>query len=101
MTSMKIVQFLKTPTHLFIYVQTSSIPLTLDVRFQTPSPLHSPNDNQSKENIIQGWLLFAQLENVNKLWSNNRTAQMNKQDQSKNKSKSRVTFIQRYEFRYN
>ena len=38
MTSMKIVQFLKIPNPLSIYVQTFSTSLTLDVRFQTPSP---------------------------------------------------------------
>ena len=34
-------------------------------------------------------VLFAQLENVNKLWTNNRTAQVNERNQNKNKTKSR------------
>ena len=45
MTSMEIIQFSRPPTPLFIYVQKSSNPLTLDVQFQTKSP--SPNGNQS------------------------------------------------------
>ena len=46
MTPMKIVQFSRAPPPLSIYVQNSSIPLTLDVQFQT-NPHPSPNDNQS------------------------------------------------------
>ena len=45
MTYMEIIQFSRPPTPLFIYVQKSSNPLTLDVQFQTKSP--SPNGNQS------------------------------------------------------
>ena len=33
--------------------------------------------------------LFAQLENVNKLWNNNRTVLVNERNQNKNKTKSR------------
>ena len=46
MTPMKIVQFSRAPPPLSIYVQNSSIPLTLDVQFQI-NPHPSPNDNQS------------------------------------------------------
>ena len=46
MTPMNIVQFSRAPPPLSIYVQNSSIPLTLDVQFQT-NPHPSPNDNQS------------------------------------------------------
>ena len=44
-----IVQFLRPPTPLSIYVQNSSTPLILDVQFQTNPypPSYSPNDNQS------------------------------------------------------
>ena len=89
MASMKIVQFLRPPTPLSIYVQNSSTLLTLDVQFQrSPSPLQVIT-NQLKENLIQdGYYMlsdpsfrsdfvfsinslilsgFAQLENVNKL----------------------------------
>ena len=34
-------------------------------------------------------VLFAQLENVNKLWNNNRTEHVNERNQNKNKTKSR------------
>ena len=34
-------------------------------------------------------VLFAQLENVNKLWNNNRAVHVNKKNQNKNKTKSR------------
>ena len=44
MTSMKIVQFLRPPTPLSIYVQNSSFPL--DVQFLNKS-IPSPNDNKS------------------------------------------------------
>ena len=37
-TSTNIVQFSRPPTPLFIYVQNSSTPLTLDVQFQTNPP---------------------------------------------------------------
>ena len=56
----KLSNFQDTPPPLSIYAQNSSIPLTLDVRFQTnlPPPLQMiTNQNQLKENIIQGWLL--------------------------------------------
>ena len=39
------------------YILNSSNPLTLDIQFQTKSPL-SPNDNHSG-NIILGWLLYV------------------------------------------
>ena len=38
------------------------------------------------------FVLFAQHENVNKLWNNNRIVHVNKQTQNKNKTKSHVTF---------
>ena len=38
MTSIKIVKFLTPPTLLLVYVQTSSIPLTLDIQFQMNPP---------------------------------------------------------------
>ena len=44
MTSMKILQFSTPPPPLFIYIQNSSTPLTLDVQFQQ---LLSPNNNKS------------------------------------------------------
>ena len=34
-------------------------------------------------------VLFAQLENINKLWSNSRTVHVNERNQNKNKTKSR------------
>ena len=59
MTPMKIVQFSRAPPPLSIYVQNSSIPLTLDVQFQTnPIPLQMIT-NQLEEHIIQGWLLYV------------------------------------------
>ena len=67
MKSMKIVQFLKLPPLLSIYVHTSSTPLILDVQFQTnpPPPILSPKDNPSVKrkhnNIIQGWLLYITM----------------------------------------
>ena len=44
MTSMKIVQFSRSPTLLSIYVQNSSTLLTLEVQFQmnTPTATHHP-----------------------------------------------------------
>ena len=42
------------------YIQNSSTPLTLDVQFPTnPPPPLQMITNQSKENIIQGWLLYV------------------------------------------
>ena len=49
MTSMKIVQFSRTPTPVSIYVQNSSTPLSLDVQFQTNLPLQMIT-NRLKEN---------------------------------------------------
>ena len=37
-------------------------------------------------------VLFEQLENVNKLWNNNRTVHVNEQNQNKKKKTSHVTF---------
>ena len=153
MTSMEIIQFSKPPTLSFIYVKTSSNPLTLDIQFQTNPPSSSGNQSiQIKHNprmtlicyqvlpsafifsinlLISSsfhltflhlaeaslsacsWLytlvcevvqkyhemyftynhfqysfcnqpaLFAQGENVNKLWNNNRTMHVNKRNQNK------------------
>ena len=55
---MKIVQFLRPPPALSIYVQDFSTSLTLDVQFQTKPSLQTVT-NQLKENIIQGWLLHV------------------------------------------
>ena len=43
----RLFSFQDPPTPLSIYVQNSSIPLTLDVQFQTNRPPPPPNDNQS------------------------------------------------------
>ena len=37
--------------------------------------------------VLQSTCLFAQLENVNKLWNNNRAMHVNEQNQNKNKTK--------------
>ena len=42
--------------------------------------------------------LFAQLENANKLWNNNRNIHVNERNQNKNKTKSRLIQID-YSFR--
>ena len=48
------------PTLLFIYVQNSSSPLTVDVQFQTnPSSPLQVITNQLKPNIIQEWPLYV------------------------------------------
>ena len=57
MTLMKIAQFVRLPPPLSIYVKNFSTPLTLDVQFETNSPLQMIT-NQLKENIIQEWLLY-------------------------------------------
>ena len=45
MTSMKIFEFLRPLTPFIYYIQNSSTPMTLDVKFQTALP-PSPYDNQ-------------------------------------------------------
>ena len=59
--SRKTVQFSRPspPTPLFIYIQNSSTPLTLDVQFQTNPLSLQMITNQLKEAIIQGWLLHV------------------------------------------
>ena len=60
MTSIKIVQFSRPPTLLFIYVQNSSSPLIVEVQFQTnPSSPLQVVTNQLKANIIQEWPLYV------------------------------------------
>ena len=57
----KLSNFQDPPPPLSINVQNSSIPLTLDVQFQTnPLPVQMIT-NQLKENVIQGWLLCYQI----------------------------------------
>ena len=53
----KLSNFYDLPHPLSIYVQTSSTPLFLEVRFQTNPPPFLMITNQLKQNIIQGWLL--------------------------------------------
>ena len=51
---------------------------------------HPPIHLDTKEySIYNQWVLFAQLENLNKLWNNNSTVYENEQNQNKNKTKSR------------
>ena len=62
MTSIKMFQFSGPPTPLSIYVQNSSMPLTLDIQFQRiplpPSFLPSFQIITNQKSIIQGWLLY-------------------------------------------
>ena len=44
---------------LSIYIQNSSISLTLDVEFQTNPPPLQMITNQLKDNIIRGWILYV------------------------------------------
>ena len=55
MTSMKVIQFVRLPTPLFINFQTSSTPIDLGRAISNePPPALVMITNQLKENIIQG-----------------------------------------------
>ena len=62
-------------------------------KFDPPPSLAALHLGTKEYSICNQPILFAQPENVNKLWNKNRTVHVNKRNQNKSKAKpSNVTF---------